>query len=307
MPGVAAKLEYTRADALRMTGVTERQLKSWEKAGLLDALDPYTFSKLVALRTLARLKKDQVPTSKIRRAVEAVRQKMREVENPLTELRIYSDGSRIRVRVGRQEMEPESGQLLLDFGEGELERMVSLPERKGEENAAASRRKQQEAENWFQRGVELEQTGAPVEQAVDAYKLAIALDPQLAAALVNLGTIYFTSQEFDKADKYYSRALEANPKYPLANFNMGNLHDERGDRAKALVHYLTALRLDPNYADAHYNVALVYQAAGQTMKAMRHWRTYVKLDPTSAWADIARRELGKLVDSAVVRGKGAPA
>ena len=290
-----------------MTGVSERQLRGWEKAGLLEAAQSFAFPQLVALRTLARLKKDQVPTGKIRRAVDAVRRKLCEVDNPLTELKVYAEGSRIRVRIGRQAMEPESGQLLIDFGEDDIERMTALPDRSSGDLQAAVRRKQQEAENWFLRGVEFEQSGAPAEKTIDAYKIAIALDSQLAAAHVNLGTIYFTAHDLDAAGKCYRRALEANPKYALAHFNMGNLCDEQGNRAQALTHYLSALRLDPNYADAHYNIALLYQASGQVMKAVRHWRAYLKLDPQSAWADIARRELGKLYDETVVRGKGTSA
>jgi tetratricopeptide (TPR) repeat protein len=66
---------------------------------------------------------------------------------------------------------------------------------------------------------------------------------------------------------------------------------------------LAALRISPNYADAHYNIALLYQGARQNMKAVRHWMAYLKLDPSSEWATIARRELDKLREAAVVRGR----
>jgi hypothetical protein len=38
------------------------------------------------------------------------------------------------------------------------------------------------------------------------------------------------------------------------------------------------------------------------LKAVRHWKLYLKLDPNSTWATIARRELGKLKESTIVRG-----
>jgi tetratricopeptide (TPR) repeat protein len=69
-----------------------------------------------------------------------------------------------------------------------------------------------------------------------------------------------------------------------------------------LSHYLAALQIHPSYADVHYNVALLYQSIGQPLKAVRHWKLYLKLDPSSSWATIARRELGKLKDSTIVRG-----
>ena len=287
-----------------MLGISERQLRKWEQLGLVDAAEVYRFPSLIALRTLAKLKAANLPVAKIQRAVSAVRRKLTDARNPLTEVRLYSEGNRIRVQLGGQKMEPESGQLLLDFGEAELERMISLPRPRIQETDNEIKRRHREAETWFLRGVEMEQTGAPVDEVIDAYMIAVSLDPNLAAALVNLGTIHFTAQRFDKAEKYYTRALEANPKYPLAHFNMGNLFDERGNRPKAKEHYLQALELDPQYADAHYNLALLYQTTGEMMKAMRHWRTYLKIDPRSQWADIAKRELDRLYSSALVKGRG---
>ena len=157
--------------------------------------------------------------------------------------------------------------------------------------------------HWFQRGLDLEATGAPAPQAIEAYCKAIELDPAAAGALVNLGTIYFNARDFSLAERYYVLATEADPQYALAHFDLGNLCDERGDRARALEYYLAALRIAPNYADAHYNIALLYQGAQQPMKAVRHWTAYLKLDPSSEWATIARRELAKLREATVVRGR----
>ena len=309
MPALAdaAKQEYTRLETIRMLGITERRLRKWESLGLVQPAEAYHFHGLIALRTLLRLQEAKLPVAKIQRAVVAVRKKLHGSADPLTEVRLYSEGNRIRVQVGNQKMESESGQLLLDFAEADLERLISLPAPRIQEDEAEARRRHQEAETWFLRGVEMEQTGAPVDEVIDAYTIAISLDPKLAAAMVNLGTIHFTGQRFDRAEKYYARALEANPKYPLAQFNMGNLWDERGDRIKAKHHYLAALELDPRYADAHYNLALLYQTAGEVMKAMRHWRTYLQLDPRSQWADVARRELDRLYAGALVRGGGSGA
>ena len=73
--------------------------------------------------------------------------------------------------------------------------------------------------------------------------------------------------------------------------------------AEALDQYLQALKKNPRYADAHYNLALLYQTAGETMKAVLHWKAYLKIDSGSDWAIIARRELAKLKDATIVRGR----
>ena len=153
-----------------------------------------------------------------------------------------------------------------------------------------------------QKGLELEQNGAPLRNIIEAYQRAVSLDPHSAGALVNLGTAHYHLRSWKEAEAYYKQALEADPSYALAHFNLGNLYDEIGNPALAQHHYEAALQLHPNYADAHYNLALLSQGLGNVMKAVRHWRIYLKLDPAGAWAVIARRELDKLRKATLVPG-----
>ena len=303
MSGAAAKQVYNRAEVRRMLGVKERQLKSWEKGGLIPCLGSYAFSDLLVLRTLAELRRAGVSQMKIRQAVAALREKLDSVSDPLKELKIYSHGGKITVQLGASRMEPVSGQLLLDFDHAEIHQMLSFPKESGTAAARAAERAQRsEAAGWFEKALEMEQTGAPVAEVIQTYERAIELAPALAGAHVNLGTIYFHLRSWDAAERHYQRALEADPEYALAHFNLGNLFDEKGDRGQALGHYLTALRLDPNYADAHYNVALLYQSCGELMRAVRHWREYLKVDPASGWAKVARQELDKLRRATLIEG-----
>ncbi len=225
--------------------------------------------------------------------------RLKHIENPLTELKLYADGKKVRVEIDGKAEDAESGQLMLNFDKTELRRMLAFP---AKDPAAEDRERRATAERWFQRGLELEQTGAAIEVVIEAYEKAIDLDDKSAGALVNLGTIHFNGKDFVRAKRFYERALEVDPEYALAHFDLANLYDERGDRTKAVEHYQAALRIAPNYADAHYNLALLYQGSNQTMRAVQHWTTYLKLDPGSHWANIARRELTKLREATVVPG-----
>jgi tetratricopeptide (TPR) repeat protein len=291
---------FTREAALRLLRVSERQLKTWERQKLVEPAAVYGFRELLALRTLIKLRESKVAPLQIRRAVQALTKKLRGVDDPLTQLKLYADGKKIHVDLDGLAMEAESGQLLLDFDPGELSRLLEF---RPKENPKAERDQRQAAEHWFQRGLDLEATGGSPTEIIEAYEKAIELDPASAGALVNLGTIYFNTRNFTMAEKYYTLATETDPEYALAHFDLGNLCDECGDRGRALEHYLAALKISPNYADAHYNIALLYQGARQNMKAVRHWMAYLKLDPSSEWATIARRELDKLREAAVVRGR----
>ena len=246
---------------MRLLRVSERQLKSWERQKLIEPVAVYSFRELLALRTLIKLRESKVAPLQIRRAVHALTKKLRGVDDPLTQLKLYADGKKIHVDLDGLAMEAESGQLLLDFDPSELSRLLEF---RPKENPRAERDQRQAAEHWFQRGLDLEATGAPAAQIIEAYEKAIELDPGSAGALVNLGTIYFNTRDFTMAERYYTLATETDPEYALAHFDLGNLCDEQGDRGRALEHYLAALRISPNYADAHYNIALLYQGLGRT-------------------------------------------
>jgi len=226
-----------------------------------------------------------------------LREKLDWIKQPLSELRIVSDGRKIAVHVAGQKMEAISGQILFDFEAAAVGALASFPERK---NSATRLR---ESEAWFQRGLELEETGAPVEQAIEAYQKVLELNPEAAGALVNLGTIFYRQHRFMEAETYYRDAIEADPNYPLAQFNLGNLYDEQGRLNDAFHHYKKALELNPNYADAHFNLALLCERTGDNLKAVHHWKTYLKLDSSGQWAEIARRQLDRLRQATLVHSR----
>jgi tetratricopeptide (TPR) repeat protein len=162
-----------------------------------------------------------------------------------------------------------------------------------------------ESEIWFQEGLELERTGAPVEDAVDAYQKAMELNPGAAGSLVNLGTICYRLRKFAEAEKYYLAAIEADPVYPLALFNLGNLYEEQGRIPEAFEYYHRALALNPRYADAHFNLALLCERQGDALKAFHHWNVYLKLDNCGQWAEIARGQLKHLRQALIHQGGGS--
>lgn len=288
---------YSAKQACRHAKITHQQFIAWHRAGLVESPELFEYRHILTLRALAGMKQAGLRGRKLREALAWLAAKLDESGDALDQVRVTRRGRRTIIRLPGQEVELWSGQLQLNF---EAPTAVPLAARQTETD---ERRRKAQAELHFQRGLELEQQGAPVDQIIEAYRQAADLDSKSAGAFVNLGTIYFNARMWRESEKYYLAALAADHNYPLAHFNLANLYDERGDRGKALDHYESALQLKPGYADAHYNLALLCQSIGQTMKALKHWRMYLKLDPGSSWATIARRELKKLQDSALVEGK----
>ena len=290
---MAPKEQYSRADVRRQFGVTERQLRSWERQDLITAAESYSFSDLIAVKTIVKLRENHLPARQIGEALASLRRKLDWIKEPLSELRIVSDGRKISVHVAGQKMEAISGQILFDFDAAALGAIASFPEKK------RSAQRLRESEEWFQRGLDAEESGAPVDLAIDAYVKALELNPEAAGALVNLGTIYYRQRKFGEAEKYYCQAIAADPDYPLAQFNLGNLYDEQNRLADAFDRYRRALALNPGYADAHFNIALLCERTGDALRAVHHWKSYLKLDTSGQWAEIARRQLAKLREAVI--------
>jgi tetratricopeptide (TPR) repeat protein len=287
--------EYPRADVRRRFKITERELRSWERERLIAPAETYSFSDLIAMKSIAKLRENHIPAPRIGRAVESLRRKLGWIKQPLAELGFVSNGKKIAVRVAGQTMEALTGQILFDFDAAELGGLKEFPDRK------VSRSRLRESEAWFQKGLDTEEAGAPVELAIEAYQKALELNPAAAGALVNLGTIYYRQKNFVEAEKNYVQAVVADPGYPLAEFNLGNLYDEQGRVKDAADHYHRALELNPSYADAHFNLALLAERSGEPLKAVSHWKTYLKLDPSGNWAEIARRQLDRLRQATVIQ------
>jgi tetratricopeptide (TPR) repeat protein len=284
---------YGREDVRRIADVTERQLRTWEKQGLVEPQETFGFSDLLALKTLKKLRELRITPKQIQSAISSLKLRLEGIDRPLAQLRITAEGRRITVHVAGDMMEPISGQLLLNFDAKEIERLRSFPV-STVSTATAYEAKERLAEHWFQRGLALEETGAPVEAAAAAYRKAIESNPNASGALVNLGTIAFKMRRMKEAAAYYERAMQADPAYPLAHFNLGNLNDELANLEAARKHYLEAIRLNPRYADAYFNLALLCERNNELLQAIGYWNTYLKLDSSSTWAGTARKQLERL-------------
>ncbi len=128
----------------------------------------------------------------------------------------------MQVKIGKQKMDPLSGQLLFDFAEDEIHKLLQLPASQKSGGAIAEKlRNKIEADHWFERGLELEQTRRALEQIIEAYQKAAELDPHSAGALVNLGTVFFNGHAWADAEAQYKKALEIDPELRAGALQFG--------------------------------------------------------------------------------------
>jgi len=102
------------------------------------------------------------------------------------------------------------------------------------------------AMEWFEKGHALDVRGYN-EKAIEAYTMAIKLNPRLAEAYHGRGLAAYNMSRYQPAIKDYSRAIELNPNYGLAYGNRGFLYNRIGDYRKSLEDLSRAieLRTDP--------------------------------------------------------------
>lgn len=280
---------YSRSQVRRILKIRENRLRSFERNGLYESPHRFGFLDLIALRVLQRLRQGRVPANRIRDSLLSLARMLPGIERPLSQLKIVPEGRRVAVKLPNGKMEALSGQMLLDFEAPQSSE--TLPYTAGKPLAV----RLQEAEYWFRRGLDLEEQGADDNEAIEAYRHALALNPEAAGSWVNIATLSYRRGELEHAERCYRQALSSSPDYPLAHFNLGNVCEELGRFDEAIHHYKHALRLQPDYADAHYNLALVFERRGEAMRAARHWQQYLRLDSTSPWARIARQQLKVLL------------
>jgi tetratricopeptide (TPR) repeat protein len=159
-----------------------------------------------------------------------------------------------------------------------------------------------QAETWFERASEWEADPAQWDDAVDAYRRVVAIDPTYAAAWNNLGLLLHRMGKYEDARRAYLAALEQDGSLCEAAYNLGSLCEDLSDVEQAIRHYRMALELAPDYADAHFNLAAALARAGRAAEATRHWQRYLALDSSSPWARIARAHL-ELVEPPERRGE----
>jgi tetratricopeptide (TPR) repeat protein len=270
---------YTTSDVARLLGLSEQQVRSQARAGfLVPDRGPhnsfrFSFQDLILLRTARELSQARVAPRRIRRALLKLSRQL-PAGRSLTELRICAEGERIVVRDDGTSWNPESDQLQIDFSVAELARQTAPIARKLAQSAQATDERLTAAE-WFELGLDLED--AAPQEAQGAYSHALAIEPGMADAHVNLGRLLQMEGKAAEAAEHYRRAILIDGNDGTAAFNLGTAFEELGRSDEAREAYLYAIEVDPELADAHFNLSLLLEREGKRAAAMRHLRSYERL------------------------------
>ncbi len=141
---------------------------------------------------------------------------------------------------------------------------------------------------------------------------AAALEPTNPVLLTEMGKIYFSTNQIDKASAALQQAIALKDDYYDAKFNLAKVDDEQGkfgeaqailddlenkydptqvyyeegrvfynqqNYSQAINRFHQALTISPNYANALYSLGLAFTATGDNQQALYYFKKVSQLDP----------------------------
>src|SRR5437868_908652 len=114
-------------------------------------------------------------------------------------------------------------------------------------------------------------------EAIDAYKLAIRLDPNYAPAFGGLGDAYLNSGNSQQAETAYKEQVRLAPSDAQAQFDLGYFYNALGRHGEAFAPLVKATSLDPNFAEAFYGIGYAYLRGTEFEKSIGYLRSAIRL------------------------------
>ena len=109
-------------------------------------------------------------------------------------------------------------------------------------------------------------------EAKEYLEKARKANPQDAAALQNLGTVYIIKKDYAQARKWCEASLAINPRNEISYNNLSFIYLQQNEIDKAIEYGRKALDIFPRFGDAHLNLARAYAAKGLFEQASESYR-----------------------------------
>ena len=307
---------YSIRDVSRILALQESRLRYWMQTGFVGPTVRkggrfyYTFCDLLSIKAAKDLLATGMPLQKVRKNVDALRKALPDDTHPSTRLRVCCDGETIVALHDDVAFQPIGGQVVMafnvpSFGE-HVASVLAMPRVDPHTVAPHADGAPQEvtdnpteanggttAYRYFVEACAAEDRGES-QTAEHLFRQAIDLEPNMAAALTNLGNLVYRGGELAEARTLYERALEHDPNQPEARYNLANLLEDMGEVELAIAELRKVCAAAPDFADAHYNLGIMLAQVGGSAQAKQHLERYLELDGASDWATHARSFLDQI-------------
>jgi len=116
-------------------------------------------------------------------------------------------------------------------------------------------------------------------EAVGNLTEIIKSDPNNAEAFRVLGDIFFSKNEFDRAEAFYLRAVELKSTNGLLYDSLGQLAIKKGSAPAAVQYFLKASEINPRIPDPYYHLGILALASKETEAAINMFKKALAVDP----------------------------
>ena len=104
------------------------------------------------------------------------------------------------------------------------------------------------------------------------------MNRDLALGNIRAGIALAEKRQYDEAVEQFRKAIAIDPQLGEAHFNLAGARFERGDVRAAIDGFREAIRLAPKWAEAHYQLGRALLKAGQRKEAMEEFCAGLKHD-----------------------------
>jgi tetratricopeptide (TPR) repeat protein len=134
--------------------------------------------------------------------------------------------------------------------------------------------------------------------ATQLYKKIIQINPNHIKSNNNLGVLYQTLGDHQKAEGYFEKAIEIDPNHVNAHYNLGIVYEKLNENQKAIIFYEKAIEIDPNYVNAYNNLGNIFQKLKKSQKAKECYERVIEINPdlNTALINIVKINIGELND-----------
>jgi tetratricopeptide (TPR) repeat protein len=128
--------------------------------------------------------------------------------------------------------------------------------------------------------------------AVDLQHKALALEPNLVQAQINLISLYARLGDAANAEKHYRAAVALAPNSDEAHYNFGVFCYRSNRRAEAESAFSRAVEINPGHADAQNNLGVLLEQRGKLNEAADRFHKAIEVRPDFR---LARFHLGRIL------------
>lgn len=130
---------------------------------------------------------------------------------------------------------------------------------------------------WYNLGV-IYQRAKRYQDAIEAFRTASKVKPQNVRAYCGAGFVYNQLGDTNKALSFFHKAAELNPEDPVAHGGMGLIYIRQKKYDAAISECQKAIALKPDYAFAYLDLGSAYAYTHRDAEARAAWQNAIRFD-----------------------------